>query len=81
MWLVCIAGWAAGYDIACGQKDWKGKPAPFCKICGGRTAVEAACNQRAVCVAYDMQGRDCGYLKAARGPHKLAGGFSAWVRA
>lgn len=70
-----------GRDIACGQKDWQGKPAAFCKICGGRAAVEAACSQRPACVAYDMEGAGCGYLKAARGPHKQAAGFSAWVRA
>ena len=75
------AGLGAGRDIACGQKDWQGKPAAFCKICGGRAAVEAACSQRPACVAYDMEGAGCGYLKAARGPHKQAAGFSAWVRA
>lgn len=71
----------AGKDIACGQKDWQGKPVAFCKICGGKAAVEAACNARKECVAFDMESSDCGYIKAATGPHKQASGFSVWVRA
>jgi hypothetical protein len=74
----------AGKDIACGQKDWQGKPAAFCKICGGKAAVQMACMANSNCVAFDLEGADqyCGYLKSAKGPFKSpAQGFSSFVKA
>lgn len=70
----------AGNDIACGQQDWAGKPAPWCRVCGGSAAVAAACDKAAGCVAYDMEGPACGYLKAAKGPTKAAAGFASYAR-
>lgn len=50
-----------GKNIPCNGTD-------FCKICGGRSKVEEACNATAACVAYDFEvqgdNRDCGYLKS-----------------
>ncbi|WIA13629.1 hypothetical protein OEZ85_007193 [Tetradesmus obliquus] len=69
-------------DIACGQKDCAGKPAAFCKVCGGNAAVQAACDARKECAAFDMEGSDCGYLKAAKGPFKKpAKGFTSYAKA
>ncbi|WIA11057.1 hypothetical protein OEZ85_011209 [Tetradesmus obliquus] len=70
------------HDIACGQVDWQGQPTAFCRICGGIAAVYNACNQQRECVAFDMEGTDCGYLKSSAGPFKQpAPGFSSYVRA
>ena len=59
-----------GNDIACGQKDAKGNPVPYCQVCnGGRDAVENACDKNPRCVAYDFKLKtSCGYLKSAKGP-------------
>ncbi|WIA33777.1 hypothetical protein OEZ86_006890 [Tetradesmus obliquus] len=71
-----------GKDIACGRKDYAGKPAAFCKVCGGKAAVQAACDARKECAAFDMEGSDCGYLKAAKGPFKKpANGFTSYAKA
>uniref|UniRef100_A0A383V9A2 MD-2-related lipid-recognition domain-containing protein n=1 Tax=Tetradesmus obliquus TaxID=3088 RepID=A0A383V9A2_TETOB len=70
-----------GHDIACGQTDGEGKPATFCRTCGGISAVRNACQQQPECVAFDMQGADCGYLKSSAGPFKQpAPGFTSYVR-
>ena len=62
----------SGHDIACGQKDRQGKPAPWCKVCGEREALETACDANPKCVAYEFNrvGKGCRYLKAAKGPLK-----------
>jgi hypothetical protein len=31
-------------DINCNQKDYNGKPQPFCKICDGLNALADACD-------------------------------------
>lgn len=33
-----------GNDIRCGQKDYKGNPQTFCKICDGIAALADACD-------------------------------------
>lgn len=33
-----------GNDIQCGQKDSKGNPQPFCRICNGIAALADACD-------------------------------------
>jgi hypothetical protein len=69
-----------GNDIACGQRQWNGAAAPWCRICGGQDSVEAACNRNVQCVAYDMESVECGYLKRAAGPLAAKSGFYSFIR-
>eukprot|EP00878_Enallax_costatus_P044325 GHUV01052824.1.p1 GENE.GHUV01052824.1~~GHUV01052824.1.p1 ORF type:complete len:109 (-),score=20.10 GHUV01052824.1:388-714(-) len=73
-----LAAFISGNDIPCGYSDSVG-PRNFCKVCGGRAAVEARCNNTKCCVAYDMESSECGYLKAAAGPlKKPTKGFTSY---
>lgn len=69
----------AGHDVT--SCRYTGNGSKFCRLCGGRAKVQAACDANTDCVAFDMEGADCGYLKAAKGPLKTtAPGFTTYAR-
>jgi hypothetical protein len=76
----CFAGFTAGADIACGQKDAAGAELQTCRICGGRAAVLSTCDANPRCVAFVMDGSSCGYLKGAKGPQQPGAYFWTFVK-
>lgn len=62
-----------GNDIACNKQQ-------YCKVCGGVSAVQNACVQNAVCLAFTYEAASkCGYLKSVRGPLVKRPGWTTFI--
>lgn len=64
-----------GHDIPCGGQ-------PFCRVCGGESAVRARCAATKGCAAFTYGAQEkCGYLKSSAAGVTARGGWVTYTRA